>query len=213
MAFISDMIDQLRDLLNDPTDVQVPFVTKKLYLNRGIARLWPKVFSIQSLAVALTAGIYEYALAVGVMDGYVLSIEINSLANTAHYQRFDDYDVIPGDEDLAGKLVVGTSPVTGTSLRIRYAGPVSPIASASYVASQSEAFVGPDRAIELPVLYAMGMIVARKLDDRQDTNRYSTTQAMNGVSDQDLMAASQMWFGQFDLALEDMYRPMPPARD
>ena len=213
MAFVSEIFDQLRDLLNDAADTQVPFATKKLYVNRGIARLWPKVWSVGTTSVALTNGTYDYTMSVLVMDGHLLSVEINTLADPAHYRRFDGYDLLPGDEDLVGRLVVSQNPVTGTSLRIKYAQPVPLITSASYAAAQAETWVGPDRAIGLPVAYAMGMITGRKLDDRQDTNRYNTTQATNGVTDQDIMAASQLWLAQFELELDDMARPLPPARD
>lgn len=213
MAFVSDMFDQLRDLLNDPTDTQVPFTTKKLYLNRGIARMWPSVYFISTDTVALTAGTYDYGLTTLVSGGHLLSVEVNSIVDALRYSRLDRYDVVPGDEDLGGRIVLLDNPVTGTSLRIKYAAPIAQIAAASYAASQSETFVGPDRAIGLPVLYAMGMIAMRKLDDRQDTDRYSTTQAENGVTDQDIMGSAQTWFGQFELELETMGRVLPPARD
>lgn len=212
MAFVSDLFDQLRDLLNDTTDAQVAFATKKLYLNRGIARLWPAVARVVSdSSIVIVADTYIYTLPVALSDGLLLSVEIES---KDAYVRLSGYDVIPGDEDLAGLLVLpGLLPKAGRIIRLRYAAPVSQIAAVSYVAAQTEAWAGPDRALGLPVLYAMGMASARKLDDRQDTTRYSTTQARNGVSDGGIMGASQMWFGQFEAELAEMERPLPPARD
>jgi hypothetical protein len=67
--------------------------------------------------------------------------------------------------------------------------------------------------MRLAVLYAMGMIAAGKVDDRQDTLRYNTTQATNGVNDGDIIQFAQMWFGQFDVELADMERPLPISRD
>lgn len=213
MAFTSEMFDQLRVLLNDPTDAQVPFATKKLYLNRGIAMLWPRVYVTATANVSLTSGVYEYTATPDMMDGFIISLEINSLSDTSRYIRFDAYDLIPGDEDLAGKFVLPFSPSTGTTVRVRYVTAIPKIAAASYAASQAETWLAPDRAINLPVFYAMGMIASSKIDDRQDTLRYSTTQALNGVDDRDIMAAGQLWFGQFELEVESMNRPLPPARD
>ena len=213
-VYASDIIDQLRDLLNDPTDAQVPFLTKMLYVNRAVTRLWPKVYQIATDTLSLTTGTYDYLLDSAVMAGFLLSVEINSLAYPTRYTRFDDYDVIPGDEDSAGRLVVGRSVYTGTQLRIKYAAPCLAFgASANYADSQTDAFTGPDRAAQLLVPYAMSMLTIRKLDDRQDTLRYNTTQATNGVTDQDIISASQMWMAQFELELDAMERPLPPARD
>ena len=52
----------------------------------------------------------------------------------------------------------------------------------------------------------MYMIAGSKVDDRQDHTRYSTTQAMNGVNDQDLLAGSQFWLNQFYAELEALTR-------
>jgi len=213
MATTSEMFDQLRDLLTDPTDTQVSFATKKLYLNRGIQRLWPKVYRVASTTINLVAATYDYSLATSVMDGYILSVEVSTVTAGTEFRRFDNYDIVTGDEDLAGVFRLGLHPGDGFIVRIKYAAPLANIAAVDYAAAQAETWVGPDRAIGLPVLYAMGLIAGRKLDDRQDATIYSTTQALNGVTDQDLMAASQMWFAQFELELEAVSRPMPPARD
>lgn len=213
MAFVSEMVDQLRDLLNDPTDTQVTFATKKLYLNRGIQRLWPSIYRVVSTTIPLVLNVYDYSLAAAVMDGLILSVEVSTVPSGAEFERFNAYDVIPGDEDLAGVLRITRHPGDAYIIRIKYVAALPTISAASYAAAQSETWLGPDRAIGLPPLYAMGHLVARKLDDRQDTDRYSTTQALNGVTDQDLMAGSQMWFAQFELELESQSRPLPPARD
>ncbi len=213
MAFVSELFDTVRDQLNDPTDTQVTFALKKLYLNRGIARMWPHVYQIVALSQALTADTYEYSAPVGLVDGYVLSFEVNTISDTLTYRRFDEYDIIAGDEDLAGKIVLSFNPSTGTSLRIRYAAPVPLIVAASYAASQSEVWTGPDRAMGIPVYYALSLIASRKVDDRQDTLRYNTTQASNGVTDNDIMSLSQMWMGQYELELAAFDRPLPISHD
>lgn len=214
MAFVSDMFDQLRDLLNDVADTQVSYATKKLYLNRGISRLWPRIWRIAESTVTLTADTQVYALASATYSEFgILSVEYADTGAVDDYVRFDDYDVIESDEDVAGYLRLSINPPTGATLRIRYLKPVSLIVAASYAAAQSEVWLGPDRAMNLPVLYALGMIAARRIDDRQDYSRYSTTQALNGVTDTDIMQASQFWFGQFELEIADMERVMPVAKD
>lgn len=214
MAFVSELFDQFRDLIGDTDDTQIPFATKKLWLNRGIARLWPRIGRFTSdVSLAIVEDQYHYDLPAGFSDGMLLSVEVET-ENDDEFDRLDRYDVIWGDEDLDGKLVLlAPLPEEGKLIRLRYYAPIPAITAASYAAAGSEAWTGPDRAMGLPVLYAMGMSVARKVDGRQDTETYSTTQALNGVTDQDIMAASQMWFGQFEFELAQMERPLPPARD
>ena len=215
MAFVSELFDQLRDILNDTGDTQVPFATKKLYLNRAIAQLWPSVWRLATTTITIVTGTYDYSLPVAAADGHIIAVELEQVDGS--FRRFDDYDIIAGDEDLAGVFRLTVSPdgvdLLGYDIRIRYAAPVSFIAAASYAAAGSEVWTGPDRAMGLPPLYAAAMCAMRKIDDRQDTNRYSTTQAQNGVTDQDMMSAGQLWMGQFELELAKFDRPLPIARD
>lgn len=206
MAFTSEMFDQLRDFLTDPTDSQVDFSTKKLYLNRGVARLWPKVFRIVDAgSIPVVAGQYEYTLPTAMNHGHVLTVELESGNATGLFYTLGHYEVIPATDALPARLKIGgTLPAVGSLIRVRYGAPIARIAAASYAASGSETWVGPEEAIGLPVVYAMGLISLRKLDDRLDHSRYSTTQAANGVQETDLMSASQVWFNQFDLELAEL---------
>lgn len=214
MAFVSQLFDQLRDILNDPTDTQVSFATKKLYLNLGISRLWPRAWQLDEQSIALVEGQYEYALTVAVAKGHVVSVEYLVAGDSEDAIRLNSYDIIPGDEDEAGYFRLNTPPgPDGDTIRLKVALPIPQIAAADYTAAQSEVWTGPDRAMGLPVLYALGMIAARRLDDRQDHTRYSTTQALNGVTDNDVMTASAMWFGQFAEELADIEMPLPIAKD
>lgn len=212
MAFVSELFDQMRDLLNDASDTQVPFATKKLYLNRGIARMWPRIFSVRTATITFLADTTELALTAAIAEGLILSVEREVVAGEGWWIPYEAYDIRAGDEDLAGVITLPYNSGPGFDLRIKYVAAVPLIAAASYTAAQSETWTGPDRAMGLPVLYAMGMAVARKLDDRQDTSRYSTTQALNGVTDQDIMGASQMWFGQFEAELAELERPLPISK-
>lgn len=215
MAFVSEMVDQLRDLLNDAADSQVSYANKKLWLNRGIRRLWPSIYRIVTdTSITVVADTYDYTLPAAITDGMITSVEIETGPGENRFIRFEDYDIVEGDEDLAGYFrFTSLLPEAGTDIRIRYAAPVPVIAASTYAAAGSETWTGPDRALNLPVLYAMAMIAGRKVDDRQDHTRYTTLQAMNGVQDQDIMAAYQMWMGQFELELDSWSRPLPIVRD
>lgn len=215
MAFVSEMFDQLRDLLQDDTDTQISYAQKKLWLNRGIRQLWPNLFrTVVDTSITVVADTYDYTLPAAVTDGIIQSVEIETGSGTNRFLRFEDYDIIEGDEDQAGVFRFAVSlPEAGTDVRIRYSAPIPTISAASYVLAQAEAWVGPDRAMMLPPLYAMAMITLRKLDNRQDHTRYSTTQATNGVTDQDIQSAGQMWMGQFELELDKWSRPLPIVRD
>ena len=216
MAKVSEIFDQIRALTNDATDTQIPYVTKKLYVNRGIALLWPGIWRVVEEVIPLTQDVTEYATSAALADGYVLSAEISEDETAGDYLRFDSYDLLPGDEDKASKLYIRDARVVASSgryLRFLYAAPPSLVVAANYPAAQSEDWTGPDRALNLPVLYAMYLIAGSKVDDRQDHTRYSTTQAMNGVNDQDILAGSQFWLNQFYAELEALTRPFPPTRD
>ena len=216
MAFVSQMIDQLRDLLNDATDTQVPYATKKLYLNLGIARLWPHVWYLDEFSVDLSSSEVDYNLDADVSRGRIVSVEYVPATPSGGEgaYRLSDYDLIPGDEAELGYIRIPFKPGNSADfIRLKVALPIPFISAANYAASQAETWLGPTRALGLPVLYAMGMIAARKLDDRQDTNRYSTTRAINGVTDSGIIQASQVWFSQFEIELEAMTELLPPARD
>lgn len=206
MAYTQEMFDQLRDFLTDPTDNQVDFATKKLYLNRGIARLWPKVFRVLDAGtIAVVSNTYEYNLPTTMNHGHVLTVEIESGSGTGLFHTVAHYEVIPATESAPAKLKIGgTLPAAGALIRVRYAAPVPRIAAASYAGAAAETWAGPEEAIGLPVVYAMGLISLRRLDDRLDHSRYSTTQALNGVDEQDLLSSAQLWFGQFDIELNEL---------
>lgn len=213
MAFTSELFDQMRDLLDDASDTQVSFATKKLFLNRGIAKMWPRVYMLDIHSETLATDVYDYTIASGLSDGMAVSAEISTESGGTEYIRYENYQILPGDEDQSAVLrLTGSHPGDGFIIRIRYTAAIPQIAAADYAAAQAETWAAPDRVIGLPVLYAMGMATIRKLDNRQDHTRMSTTQALNGVTDQDIMAAAQMWFGQFEAELDDLERPLPIAR-
>jgi len=75
----------------------------------------------------------------------------------------------------------------------------------------AETYTGPTGTEQIPVLYAIGMWAATRVDDRAVSSRYSNTQALNGVDLVDHMTASQFWMGQFELLLDRAAMPAVPV--
>jgi hypothetical protein len=213
-TYAGDMIDDLRDRLNDVADTQVPFATKLRFLNRGQAAMFPKVFKmVQDATLTIASSTYEYTFPAGVGTGKVLTVEVETAAASNRYVPLSRYDIIPSL--TAPKLVLLDTALpgaVGSKIRITTADRLTPFVSANYTASQSEAFSGPAGVEELPVLYAMGLATARVLDDRMDYTRYSATQVNGAVDPNDIMQVSQFWFAQFELLLDRLQMPMPVTR-
>lgn len=218
MAFVSEMIDQLRDLLNDDSsDTDVSFAIKRRWLNVGIRRLWPDVYRVVEYTgitvPAASDAEWESTLPAALGEGHILSVEVEQTPGDGDYMRFDRYDIIVGDEDQTSVFRFLALPQEGAIVRLRYTAPVPTITAASYVAAQSEVWQGPDQAMDAPVAYAMSMIWERRLEDRMNFKRYSTTQATNGVSDADIAATARGWMDSYVLERERLNRPLPIVKD
>lgn len=215
MSFSSEMIDDLRDRLNDVADTQVPFATKLRFLNRGQAAMFPKIFKMnQDATLVLSSTVFEYVYPSGVGTGKTLTVEVETGAASARFVPLWRYDVIPSL--TAPKLVLldPTIPsAVGAKLRITTADRMTPFVAANYAAAGSEVYSGPVGTEELPVLYAMGLATARGLDDRMDFTRYSANMVNNTTDSSDIMQVSQFWFAQFELLLDRLQMVMPPARN
>ncbi len=215
MSFVSEMVDDLRDRLNDVGDTQVPFATKLRFLNRGQAAMYPKVFKLtRDNTLVLASNTFEYTVPTGVGTGKILTVEIETGNATARYVPLQRYDFIPS---LTNPTLVLLDPAipsaAGAKFRITSADRMTPFAAANYAAAGSEVYTGPAGTEELPVLYAMGLATARVLDDRMDYTRYSATQQNSAVDPNDIMQVSQFWFAQFELLLDREMTPLPPSRN
>lgn len=215
MATVATLIDQLRDMTGETADETVPFATKVRYLNQGINAMWPAIFRLVQTTITVVADQYDYTVPVGAADGFITSVEITTEADGTEFRRFDQYDIIDGDEDLTGTFRLGVSATQyeDFDIRITYAAPVAEISPADYAAAAATTWVGPDRARKLPVLYAMALITGAKLNPRQDNDTYNVTTAQNGVDDNDLMSGMNLWMAQFEVELERASRPLPIAKD
>lgn len=214
MSFSSDMIDDLRDRLNDVADTQVPFATKVRFLNRGQSAMFPRVFKmVRDSTLVLATNTFEYTFPAGVGTGKVLTVEVETGSATARFTPLTRYDIIPSLTTPTLVLLDTSLPAaTGAKLRIVTADRMTAFAAANYAASQSEVYSGPIGTEELPVLYAMGLATARALDDRMDYTRYSATQVNGAVDPNDIMQVSQFWFAQFELILDRLQMPFPVSR-
>lgn len=215
MSTASEMIDDLRDRLNDAADTQVPIGTKIRFLNRGQAAMFPKVYKLtRDVTTVLATGTFEYNVPSLVGTGKIISVEVESGSATNRYTPLQRYDFIPS---LTSPILVLLDPAlpsaAGSRVRITSADRLTPYASTTYAASQSETFSGPAGTEELPVLYAMGLATARALDDRMDYTRYNATLQNSAVNPNDIMQVSQFWFAQFELLLERIMMPLPVSRN
>lgn len=213
MSFAGDMIDDLRDRLTDPVDAQVPFATKLRFLNRGQAAMFPRIFRlVRDNTLALISGQFEYTFPAGVGTGKVLTVEVETGLTTARYIPLSEYDIVHSlTAPILTLMDIALPSSVGAKLRITTADRLTPIVAASYAASQAVTYSGPDGTEELPVLYAMGLITSRPLDDRMDYTRYAATQS-NGAGPDDIMQVSQFWFAQFELLLDRFSMPYPVSR-
>lgn len=208
MSTQQDLIDDLRDRLNDGADAQVPLVTKTRFLNRGMAAMYPKIFqTVRDLTTVLIADTFEYALPATVKKGKVLMVELETTATSSRFRRAMRYEIIPSVTDPVLVFEEAAIPsAVGSAIRFTSALPLTPFTS-----SMADTYTGPDASEELPVLYAMGLCVGRALDDRLDYERYSVTNQVAGIEPTDLMTASQFWFAQFELLLERHSVPLPTS--
>lgn len=200
------MLADLNDRLNDATNAQLPEADKIRYLNHGIRATWPKIYkTARDATLVLVADTYEYALPAAVGNNTrLLRVEIESGVSSGRYSQIFDFEIAPGLTDPILVLGGGSLPgPVGAKVRITAAKHLIEFAVGADV------YDGPSGTEELPVLYAMGIITGRRLDDRVDHRRFSTTTAVNGVSTDDIMTVSQFNFAQFELLLDRFAMPLP----
>jgi hypothetical protein len=208
MATQQDLIDDLRDRLNDGTDSQYPLTTKTRSLNRGMAAMFPKIFqTVRDATTVLATDTFEYALPAAVKKGKLLMVEVETTATSSRFKRLARYEIVPSVTDPLLVLEEANLPsAVGAAIRFTAALPLT-----AFTSTMGDTYTGPDGTEELPVLYAMGLCTARALDDRMDYQRYSVTNQVSGIDAVDLMTASQFWFAQFEMLLERFQIPLPTS--
>lgn len=206
MATCQDMLDDLGDRLNDALHTQIPQATKIRYLNHGIRATWPKLYrTVRDSTTLLINNQFEYAIPAAVgNNSKFLRVEVESAAGSNRYVPLFDFEIIPGLTDPILTLE-NTALPSAVGAKIRYTA-AKMLTEFTVVGS---VYDGPVGSEELPVLYAMGLALTRRLDDRIDHRRFSTTANGNAVGPDEIMTAGQFNFAQFELLLERFSMPLP----
>lgn len=209
MATLLNFLDDLRDRLNDATDTQVPKPNKVTYINHGIRATWPRLYrTTRDATTTMVTGTWEYAIPSIVGDnGKLLRVEVEAVAGGGRFSDFNEYLIVPGLTNPLLQILGGALPGGGSGAKIRFTA-AKPL---TILVGDSDVYDGPAQSDELPVLYAMGLALTRRLDDRLDHRRLSSTLGTNQVGPDEIMTAGQFNFAQFELLLERMALPLPAA--
>lgn len=203
-ATCQTLLDDLNDRLNDAGNSFATQPVKIGWLNQGLRAMFPRVYRTARDSTITITSAWEYPIPAAVgNNSRIIRIEQESASASNRYVDLFDADVVP---DLTSPILVfrgGSLPPTGAKVRITSALPLTEFSVVG------DAYSGPLGTEELPVLYAMGIALSRRLEDRVDHRRYSTTAGQNQVDTADIMDASQFWFGQFELLLERKALPLP----
>jgi len=216
-VYHSEQIDQLRDLLVDPTDSQVSYDMKMFYLNQAMRAMYPRVFRIATDATQQWVDDqYYYTIPAAVRGGSMFLIETSTATDDDYFRPldFDEYDILPG---TAGADILSVTWDPGDTyadgyIRYHTAVPATPYVAASYGAAGSEVYTYPDYTMEGPVLYAMSRIMAVPLDRRMDYTRSSVQNQNRGASPQEIVAVSAYWLDEFERRVEEWRMALPQGR-
>ena len=206
MTTCQEMIDDLNDRLNDPTNTQIAEATKIRYLNHGIRGTWPRLYrTMRDASLLLLADQFEYLIPPSVgSNSKIIRVEYETHSGSGRYAPVYNFDVVPGLADPILQIEHSYLPAeAGARLRITAAKHLSDFTSPASV------YDGPTGTEELPVLYGMGVALSRRLDDRVDYRRFVSVTNQNGVGTDEIMTASQFSFAQYELLLERFAMPLP----
>ncbi len=216
-VYHSEQTDQLRDLLVDPTDIQVSFDMKMHYLNAGMRAMFPRVYRI---AVDSTDqwedDVFYYPVPAAVRGGLLYLIEKSTAADDDYFVPldYDEYDIQPGAAG-ADVLSITWDPTTiyeDGYIKYHAAVPATKYSAADYAAAGSEVYTYPDHTVEGPVLYAMSRIMAIPLDERMDYGRMSLSPQNRSATPQDILGASAYWLDEFERRVEEWRLALPQGR-
>lgn len=208
MATLANMLDDLRDRLNDSGDTQVSLAAKKRYINHGIRATWPRLYrTLRDTSIVLATNTFEYAVPATVGNNTkIMRVEVESGVASNRYHEISNMRLVPGLTDPILELEGPDLPAAAGS-RIR----ITAAKSLTELVNDADVYDGPAQTDELPVLYAMGLALTRRLDDRLDHRRLSVTSGMNQVGPDEIMTAGQFNFAQFELLLERFAMPLVPV--
>lgn len=206
MATLAELLADLNDEINDAGNTQAPVATKVRALNHGIRATWPRLYRTErDETLVIAADTWEYNIPAAIASNTkILMIEIERGLADGRFDPVMSFHIVPGltdpilvfeDNELPGEV--------GAKIRITVASQLTELAV------DADIYDGPSGTEELPVLYALGKIMGRRLDDRIDHRRYPSNTGSNGVTPDTIMTASQFAFAQFELLLERFTMPLP----
>lgn len=208
MATMQDLLDDLNDRLQDANNAAgVGEATKMRYINRGIAAMWPRIYrTVVNEQITLESDTYEYSIPSTLDEGEIFRIEVSdeNAANT-RYVDLDGVDIV--GTITTRKLQLSSIPthLVGATVRITGAVPLSALSTTG------STFDGRRIHEELPVWYALGLALARNIENRTDHTRYTTVEARNGVDINEQIGSAGWAFAQFESMLERMAMPWPAS--
>ncbi len=217
-TYAGDQIDQLRDLLVDPTDTQVTFAMKLFYLNQAMRAMYPRVFRVVTDATtAFVDDTFYYTLPAAVRGGHLFLVEASKTLDTDYFRPldYDEYDIIPqaaGADIISITWDPGTVFGGGGLIRFHAVVPATVYVAADYAAAQAEVYTYPDYTMEGPVLYAMSRIMAVPLDRRMDYTRHSVQNQNRAATPQEIVAVSAYWLDEFERRVEEWRMALPQGR-
>ena len=206
MATCADLLADLNEMISDTTNAQVLQATKIRYLNHGMKAMYPKIYKTErDSTTELVADTYEYSIPSYVGSNTLgLRVEIETAAGSERYDAASNYLIIPGLTDPVIQFHTSSLPSeVGAKIRFTAAKQLT-----EFVLT-TDVYDGPVGTEQLPVLYALGMVASRTIDDRMDHRRYPTITGANGVTPVDMQNAATFWFGQFELLLDRRAMPLP----
>ena len=204
MTTAATLLADLNDRINDVSNAQVTEATKILYLNDGMRAMWPKIYrTVQDVSQVLAVDDYEYTIPTASDYGHVVRVDVESGIATNIYSPLQDYEIY---NLMAGKVIRLKSVPAPYGARFR----VTSVVPLTDFATSASVYDGPPNTLELPVWYALGIVASRRVEDRLDHKRYSTTASNNGVDPQEMMNVSQFAFAQFEMLLDRFQMPLLP---
>lgn len=204
MTTLADIRTDLSDRIDDTVGA-LPNATRDRYINHGIRAMWPKIYqTLSDTTLELIEDTFEYTIPAAFNNAKIIRVELEIGDGEGRYIHLYDYEIVPLQESkiLALKQVELPAAV-GSRIRIIGARPLATLSA------DADVFEGPPGTEEIPVWYALGVILSRGIEPRTNYARYTTTVAANGVDIEEVMATSQFCFSQFQTLLDQYEMPLP----
>lgn len=204
MATLADLLADLNDRIDDAGNTQVPEATKIRYLRHGISAMWDRIYKTAlDTSLEIVEGQYEYDIPAAVGDyAMITRIDVETGDATDRYVPLEEFDILPVQTSKV--LVLHRIPVqAGARIRIVSAKRLAVLTTGT------DTYDGPPGTEEIPVWYALGLVMDRRHENRLDYTRYTTVAAENGVDINEVMNSSQFAFAMFEALMNRYAMPLP----